>query len=33
LNGWEGALLRMRVEQNDTPLNEFTAVVFGSLLA
>lgn len=32
LNSWEGALLRMRVEKSDAPLNEFTEVVFGSLL-
>lgn len=32
LNSWEGALLRMRVEKSDVPLNEFTEVVFGSLL-
>lgn len=32
LNSWEGALLRMKVEKSDAPLNEFTEVVFGSLL-
>jgi len=32
LNSWEGALLRMRVEQSDTPLREFKKVIFGSLL-
>jgi TetR/AcrR family transcriptional repressor of nem operon len=32
LNSWEGALLRMRVEKSDAPLNEFTAVTFGALL-
>jgi TetR/AcrR family transcriptional repressor of nem operon len=32
LNSWEGALLRMRVEKSDAPLNEFAEVVFGSLL-
>jgi TetR/AcrR family transcriptional regulator, transcriptional repressor for nem operon len=32
LNSWEGALLRMRVEKSDAPLNQFTEVVFGSLL-
>lgn len=33
LNSWEGALLRMRVEKSDAPLNDFIEVVFGSLLA
>lgn len=32
LNSWEGALLRMRVEKSDAPLNEFREVIFGSLL-
>jgi len=32
LNSWEGALLRMRVEKSDAPLNDFAEVVFGSLL-
>ncbi|MBY2924368.1 TetR family transcriptional regulator [Rhizobium leguminosarum] len=32
LNSWEGALLRMRAENSDKPLREFTEVVFGSLL-
>ena len=32
LNSWEGALLRMRAEKSDTPLNEFIEVVFDSLL-
>ena len=31
-NSWEGALLRMRVEKNDTPLIEFKNVIFGKLL-
>lgn len=33
LNSWEGALLRMRVEKNDTPLLEFKQFIFGRLLA
>jgi TetR/AcrR family transcriptional repressor of nem operon len=32
LNSWEGAMLRMRVEKSDVPLQEFTEVIFGSLL-
>ncbi|MFT3811982.1 MAG: TetR family transcriptional regulator C-terminal domain-containing protein [Acidovorax sp.] len=32
LNSWEGALLRMRAEKSDAPLNQFIEVVFGSLL-
>lgn len=32
LNGWEGALLRMRAEKSDAPLIEFKQVVFGRLL-
>lgn len=32
LNGWEGLVLRMRVEKSDAPLKEFVVVVFGSLL-
>jgi TetR/AcrR family transcriptional repressor of nem operon len=32
LNGWEGALLRMRVEKSEAPLMEFKEVVFGKLL-
>ena len=32
LNSWEGALVRMRVEKSDGPLNEFREVVFGSIL-
>jgi len=32
LSGWEGALLRMRAEQSEAPLIEFTQVVFGRLL-
>ena len=32
LNSWEGALLRMRAEKSDDPLNQFIAVVFDSLL-
>ncbi len=32
LNSWEGALLRMRTEKSDAPLNEFIEVVFGSVL-
>lgn len=32
LNSWEGALVRMRVERSDGPLNEFREVVFGSIL-
>jgi TetR/AcrR family transcriptional repressor of nem operon len=33
LNSWEGALLRMRAEQSDAPLYEFTEVVFRTVLA
>lgn len=33
LNGWEGALLRMRAEKSDAPLREFKEVVFGRILA
>lgn len=32
LNGWEGALIRMRAEKSDAPLKDFTDVVFGALL-
>lgn len=32
LNSWEGALLRMRAEKSDVPLNQFIKVVFESLL-
>lgn len=32
LNSWEGTLLRMRVEKNDQPLQEFLDVVFKSIL-
>lgn len=32
LNSWEGALLRMRAEKSDAPLNQFIEVVFGSIL-
>lgn len=32
LNSWEGALLRMRAEKSDAPLNQFVEVVFESLL-
>lgn len=32
LNSWEGALLRMRVEKNETPLQEFKQFIFGHLL-
>jgi TetR/AcrR family transcriptional repressor of nem operon len=32
LNSWEGALLRMRAEKSDVPLNQFIEVVFESLL-
>lgn len=32
LNSWEGALLRMRVEQSDEPLRDFVEIVFGSVL-
>jgi len=32
LNSWEGALLRMRADKSDVPLNQFNEVVFGSLL-
>jgi TetR/AcrR family transcriptional repressor of nem operon len=32
LNGWEGALLRMRAERSDAALIEFKQVVFGKLL-
>lgn len=32
LNSWEGALLRMRAEKSDVPLNQFIEVVFASLL-
>jgi len=32
LNSWEGALLRMRAEKSDGPLNEFMTVVFGTVL-
>ena len=32
LNSWEGALLRMRVEKDDSPLKDFSEVVFGSVL-
>nr|WP_183938370.1 TetR/AcrR family transcriptional regulator [Rhizobium paranaense] len=32
LNSWEGALIRMRVEKSDAPLQEFMEVVFRSLL-
>lgn len=32
LNGWEGALLRMRTEKSDLPLKTFRAVVFDALL-
>ncbi len=32
LDGWEGALLRMRVEKSDDPLIRFVEVTFSSLL-
>lgn len=32
LDSWEGALLRMRVEKSEAPLERFTEVVFGGLL-
>ncbi|WP_201723695.1 TetR/AcrR family transcriptional regulator [Bradyrhizobium neotropicale] len=32
LNSWEGALLRMRADKNDTALREFKRIVFGSLI-
>lgn len=32
LNSWEGALLRMRAEKSERPLNTFVAVIFGSVL-
>lgn len=32
VNSWEGALLQMRVEKSDVPLQEFLEVTFGSLL-
>jgi len=32
LNSWEGALIRMRAEKSDAPLNDFSKIVFGSLL-
>lgn len=32
LNSWQGALIRMRVEKSDAPLNEFTEVAFKLLL-
>jgi TetR/AcrR family transcriptional repressor of nem operon len=31
-NSWEGALLRMRADKNDTALREFKRIVFGNLL-
>lgn len=33
LSAWEGALLRMRVVQNEAPLQEFRLFIFGRLLA
>jgi TetR/AcrR family transcriptional regulator, transcriptional repressor for nem operon len=33
LNSWEGALLRMRAEQSEEPLNQFTEVIFRTVLA
>lgn len=32
LNGWEGALLRMRADKSIEPLLEFKMIIFGSLL-
>jgi TetR/AcrR family transcriptional regulator, transcriptional repressor for nem operon len=32
LNSWEGAMLRMRIDKTDVPLNDFIEVVWGSIL-
>jgi TetR/AcrR family transcriptional repressor of nem operon len=32
LNSWEGAILRMRVEQSVTPLEDAKAFIFGILM-
>jgi hypothetical protein len=32
INTWEGAVLRAKVEKNDTPLEEFEEIVFEKLL-